>query len=131
MIIEDSNTYEEAPELFSESIIQMHNELKNSPLYPESQPKKAKETKIKGKTKTKEKTKEKTVDNIPEVENNNTNNSFSFISEVSPGNLIPYDEDIEKKLNDLSCSSASSILNENINNISLDPDYNLLDYNNK
>jgi len=36
----NNNYDEEAPELFSESIIQMHNDLKNSPLYPE--PKKSK-----------------------------------------------------------------------------------------
>jgi len=123
MIIEDSNTVDETPELFSESIIQMHNELKNSPLYPEP-----KQTKVKAKTNTSEKTKENTIENVPGVENNNANTSFNFISEISPGNLIPYDEDIKKQLNDLTCSSISSI--SNVNNISLDPDYNLLDYNN-
>jgi len=122
MIIEDSNTFEEAPELFSESIIQMRNELKNSPLYPEPKPKVTKDN-------ANSKSKEKTVDNVPGVENNNANTSFNFITEVSPGNLIPYDEDVVKQLNDLSCTSISSI--SNVNNISLDPDYNLLDYNNK
>jgi len=121
MIIEDSNTFEEAPELFSESIIQMRNELKNSPLYPEPKPKEKK-------NKTRSKTKEKTADTISKIEINPNN---SFITEVSPGNLIPYDdEDIEEKLINIS-SSSSSISNENLNsNISLDPDYNLMDNNN-
>ncbi|ORX59249.1 hypothetical protein BCR36DRAFT_343120 [Piromyces finnis] len=119
MIIEDCNTCEETPEFFSDSILQMRNELKSSPLYPEAKPKK-----------TNTKTKEKIIDNVTNVEPVNENNSFNFISEVSPGNLIPYNEDIEKRLNDLSCSSSvSDIMNEN--KLSLDPDYNLLDYSNK
>jgi len=121
MIIEDSNTFEEAPDLFSKSIIQMHNDLKNSPLYPEP---KHKDKKVKAKSKTKE----KMADNISKVENNPNS---SFITEVSPGNLIPYDdENIEENLINLS-SSSSFISNEDLNNISLDPDYNLMDYDNK
>jgi len=104
------DNYEENPDLFSDSIIQMHNDLKNSHLYPEP---KTKNTKSSQNTTT---------------NNNNANNNFSnFVADISPGSLIPYDDDIEKKLNDLSSSSSS--LNRH-NNISLDHNYDLLEFNN-
>ena len=108
----EEDNYEEIPDLFSDSIIQMHNDLKNSRLYPEPKTKMVKPS----------------FNNI--TMDNNANNSYSnFIADITPGNLIPYDDDdIKKKLNELSSSSSISI--NNINNISLDPDYNLFDYNN-
>jgi len=107
----EEDNYEETPDLLSDSIIKMHNDLKNSRLYPEPKNKNSKSSfKI-------------------TMDDNNANNSYSnFIADISPGNLIPYDDDdIEKKLNDLSSSSSISI--NNLNNISLDPNFNLLDYN--
>jgi len=111
-IMEEGN-YEETPDLFSDSIIQMHNDLKNSRLYPEPKTKNAKPS----------------FNNV--TMENNANNSYSnFIADITPGNLIPYgDDDIEKRLNELSSSSSSISIN-NINNISLDPDFNIFDYNN-
>jgi len=118
-IQEESKFDDETPELFSDSIIQMHNDLRNSPLYPEPSVKESKES--------------KQVQNLlNEIKNcsgdNEANNNS--LNETNPGNLIPYNEDsdIETKLKDV--SSSSSISNSHMNNVSLDPDYNLLDYNN-
>jgi len=112
--VNDNNYEEETPDLLSDSIIQMHNDLKNSPLYPEPKPKNP-----------------KSAPTTSVNDNNSLNNNSSFIVDASPGNLIPYGEDIKNELNDI--SSSSSLSSNHLNNeISLDPDFNILnDYSNK
>jgi len=111
--VNDNNYEEETPDLLSDSIIQMHNDLKNSPLYPEPKPKNP-----------------KSAPTTSVNDNNSLNNNSSFIVDASPGNLIPYGEDIKNELNDI--SSSSSLSSNHLNNeISLDPDFNILnDYSN-